>query len=271
MFTASAQPSPEGTSSMPASGARVNSVGGPQPEHHAHAQFTLEPVPHKAATITPLRPGRYEVKFTVDEEMRGKLEQLQELLRHQVPNGDVAIILARATDLLLEKTRKARFAETSRPRANKPPASLGCARQATETATHTRAEGTRAAAETESRAAGSDGPARDRIATDLTASRYVPRSVVREVYARDGRQCTFVSAEGRRCLERGFLELHHHDVPYARGGAATADNLRTVCRSHNALYAERDLGRAFMRSKLAHARSPESVEPNARVLRRPHT
>lgn len=90
-------------------------------------------------------------------------------------------------------------------------------------------------------------------------SRYIPRSVVREVHARDGGQCTFVSSDGRRCRERGFLELHHHDTPYARGGGPTADNLRIVCRAHNALFAERDFGAAFMQAKLAAARSRRIV------------
>jgi hypothetical protein len=63
-----------------------------------------------------------------------------------------------------------------------------------------------------------------------------------------------VSSDGRRCSERGFLEFHHHDIPYAKGGAATIENIRLVCRAHNALLAERDFGRTFMRSKLLHAR-----------------
>jgi hypothetical protein len=70
--------------------------------------------------------------------------------------------------------------------------------------------------------------------------------VVREVHARDEGQCTFVSEDGRRCCARGFLELHHH-APFARGGASTPDNLKLMCRAHNALLAERDYGAEFMR------------------------
>jgi hypothetical protein len=81
-------------------------------------------------------------------------------------------------------------------------------------------------------------------------SRYIPRKVLREVYARDLGQCTFVSPEGRRCAARGFLEVHHHNTTFARGGEASAANLRLTCRVHNALLAERDYGRAFMKDKL---------------------
>ena len=73
--------------------------------------------------------------------------------------------------------------------------------------------------------------------------------MVRDVHARDAEQCTFVSSDGKRCRARGFLELHHHDVPFARGGEATVEHLRLVCRAHNALFAERDDGSAFVRSK----------------------
>jgi hypothetical protein len=84
-------------------------------------------------------------------------------------------------------------------------------------------------------------------------SRYIPRAVVREVYARDAGQCTFVSSEGRRCAARGFLEVHHHSTSFARGGAATADNLRLTCREHNFFFAEQELGRQFMQQKLREA------------------
>jgi hypothetical protein len=85
-------------------------------------------------------------------------------------------------------------------------------------------------------------------------SRYVPRDVLREVYARDGGQCSYVSADGRRCPARGFLEVHHHEA-FARGGEATFDNLRLACRAHNFWLAERELGRAFVQGKLRRASS----------------
>ena len=85
-------------------------------------------------------------------------------------------------------------------------------------------------------------------------SRYIPRAVLREVYVRDSGQCTFVSAEGRRCSARGFLQVHHHGTTYARGGEATIDNLRLTCRDHNMLFARRDYGGQFMQEKIAQKR-----------------
>jgi 5-methylcytosine-specific restriction endonuclease McrA len=77
---------------------------------------------------------------------------------------------------------------------------------------------------------------------------YVPRAVRREVFARDGEQCTFVDAAGRRCESHTLLELDHVTAR-ARGGTDCADNLRGRCRQHNALAAERDFGRALIERK----------------------
>ena len=49
--------------------------------------------------------------------------------------------------------------------------------------------------------------------------RHIPARVKREVWERDGGQCTFVSESGHRCEERKFLEFDHIEA-VARGGAA---------------------------------------------------
>lgn len=66
-------------------------------------------------------------------------------------------------------------------------------------------------------------------------------AVRREVFERDGEQCTYVDGEGNRCRERGRLELDHV-VPRALGGDDTATNLRVRCQTHNLLDAEEKLG-----------------------------
>ena len=76
-------------------------------------------------------------------------------------------------------------------------------------------------------------------------SRRIPAAVRREVWRRDGARCAFVGAEGR-CAERGFLELHHV-VPFAEGGAASAENIELRCRAHNQYEAEQHFGPLFVR------------------------
>lgn len=78
--------------------------------------------------------------------------------------------------------------------------------------------------------------------------RYIANEVRREVHARDGEQCAFVSEEGVRCTERGFLEFDHR-TPVALGGKPTVDKMRLLCRAHNQYEAERLLGADFMRAK----------------------
>lgn len=344
--------------------------------------FQLKSPPPSVSSTTPLSPGRYLIAFTASRSMHDTLERLRNLLRHQVPDGNLAIILERAAVLLLEKTMKERFAQTKKrshsragdssnggsvvPPSQSVPAADGggtclssvvgtqlpCSSESTESQTlDTRshpngppsrhalagtADATGAcvsatqppdprsrsvesgrcgstderamdrsvqsahsetyryetgphAAEasanlTDSHSATSDRSAGNSIAcrglpqlcpeevelqrsksgaaSTARSSRYVPREVVRAVHARDGEQCTFVSADGRRCEARTFLELHHHETPHAKGGSSTTANLRLVCRAHNALFAERDFGRALMQSKLVHARQRKSVATN---------
>ena len=71
----------------------------------------------------------------------------------------------------------------------------------------------------------------------VEGSRNVAAGIKRVVWARDGGGCAFVSASGRRCSERGFLEYHHVE-PYAVGGQATIANIQLRCRAHNGYEAD---------------------------------
>jgi hypothetical protein len=65
--------------------------------------------------------------------------------------------------------------------------------------------------------------------------------VKRTAWARDEGRCAYVSADGRRCAERTFLEFHHIE-PFAKGGPATIENIALRCRRHNQHEAERVFG-----------------------------
>jgi 5-methylcytosine-specific restriction endonuclease McrA len=75
--------------------------------------------------------------------------------------------------------------------------------------------------------------------------RHIPAEVKRQVWKRDQGRCTFVSASGRRCDARRFLEYDHIE-PVARGGKSTFENLRLRCRAHNQYEAECEFGAGFM-------------------------
>jgi hypothetical protein len=69
--------------------------------------------------VTPLAAERYALQVTIDGRTREKLEYAQSLLAHQVPFRDVAQVLDRALDALIEKLEKSKFAATSKPRTTK--------------------------------------------------------------------------------------------------------------------------------------------------------
>src|SRR5690606_7276229 len=73
--------------------------------------------PRRDPHPTPLAPGRYRLQVTIDQSTRDKLEQLQDLLAHQLPKGDVATILERAFDALLVQVHKRKTGITAKPRA----------------------------------------------------------------------------------------------------------------------------------------------------------
>ena len=77
------------------------------------------------------------------------------------------------------------------------------------------------------------------------SSRYIPAPVRRAVRERDGDQCAFVNARGRRCKARAGLELHHKQ-PFGRGGDHNPDNIQMMCRAHNGYLAEQDYGKDLM-------------------------
>ncbi len=79
-------------------------------------------------------------------------------------------------------------------------------------------------------------------------SRHIPDDVQRAVWERDGGCCSFVSESGHRCEARKLVEFDHIEA-FARGGEATVDGVRLLCRAHNHYEAERTFGAEFMRQK----------------------
>jgi hypothetical protein len=68
-----------------------------------------------------------------------------------------------------------------------------------------------------------------------------PAAVRRAVYADDDGRCTYVSADGRRCNSRRYLQFDHV-VAKASGGRFERTNVRLLCGPHNRLMAERTFG-----------------------------
>jgi 5-methylcytosine-specific restriction endonuclease McrA len=95
-------------------------------------------------------------------------------------------------------------------------------------------------------------------------SRHIPGAIKREVFLRDGGQCTFVDDRGRRCSERGGLELDHVHG-FARDPHHSVDGLRLRCRPHNQHAAEQPYGREGVERG---RRRSERLRARARLARR---
>ena len=141
-------------------------------------RFPTRPDP---AVVAPLGLQRYRVQFTARSETCDKLRLAQDLLRHQLPDGDLGEIVDRAVTLLIETLAKEKFAAAARPRT---------------------------------RLQGENGG-------QTSGSRHIPAEVKRTVWRRDGGRCAFVAHNGRRCNERGFLEFHHVEPFSAGGEATS--------------------------------------------------
>jgi len=73
----------------------------------------------RPAVIRPLAPERYKVQFTVSGETFEKLRRAQDLMRHCVPDGDVAAIFDRALTILLEHLDRTKLAAAYDPRTSR--------------------------------------------------------------------------------------------------------------------------------------------------------
>jgi 5-methylcytosine-specific restriction endonuclease McrA len=156
--------------------------------------------------VVALSPRRYKIEITVDQDTHDKLRILQDLLSHQNPDADPAVIVSQALDLLLTETLKKKAAMTNQPRRKRE----------------------------------SDGSQ-----PEEKRSRAIPAAIRREVWKRDSGRCAFTDDRGKRCSSSRAVE-YHHIHPYGKGGGHEGENIALRCRAHNQHQADLDFGRGFM-------------------------
>ena len=79
---------------------------------------TSSPASHRPL-VEPLTPDRYRLQLTMDQDAHDDLRCLQDLLRREIPDGDPAVIVARALQVLRRATEKKAFSATSKPRPSR--------------------------------------------------------------------------------------------------------------------------------------------------------
>jgi len=80
----------------------------------------LDPDPVVPTKVEPLAGGRVRLEVVLDEQVCAALEEAITLDRHLDPQGDIGQLLGRALGQYVRTRRKARLAESSRPRAPRP-------------------------------------------------------------------------------------------------------------------------------------------------------
>jgi hypothetical protein len=200
----------------------------------------LHTTAHSARPLEPLGNQRYAIRFTADREFHAQIQELKSLMRHQVPDGDVGEILAKAVAVLLKQVRARKFGECSTPRSARRKRVVQT-EQAERVQPAQRVEST----ERTEPAEGVVPVERTTQVVTCSPSRWIPAAIRRAVSKRDGERCTFVSGTGRRCDSRDFLEFHHRR-PWARHRSHAIDGITLRCRAHNQYEAERDFGAKHM-------------------------
>jgi hypothetical protein len=76
----------------------------------------IAPQPYARAIIAPLGPDAFKIQFTANRRQRDKLLRARDLLRHRIPDGDLAAVIEAALDVLIEQVEKERFATGRKPR-----------------------------------------------------------------------------------------------------------------------------------------------------------
>jgi hypothetical protein len=208
--------------------------------------------------------GCYLLQLNVSTALKHKLELARDLMSHANPSGDLAVVVERALDELNDRLQSRRFAQTKSVRAR------GAERQRVDPVPAGVHGGARAEADT----AGSpprtatpstsidqcpaDSTNWSRLSHSKTEGRraHLRHDVRRAVVQRDGQRCAFVGDDGHRCEARAFLQFHHQRA-WALGGADTAENLSLMCRAHNRLLAERELGAERVAQAIGDRRSRE--------------
>ena len=196
-------------------------------------------------------------------------------MRSEVPDGDLAAVIEAAVTLKLERLEARRFAATktlrkepSKPmspqvvRAEAASPEAASPRVARSEAVSPKPVGREAVSrEAVSREAVSREPVSAQVPSSEVrrrlSSRYIPAAVRRVVWTRDGGQCAYLDAQGRRCSQRARLEFHHRR-PFDMGGDHGPENIALLCRVHNDYIAEHDYGREHVEAWRSRRRSAEA-------------
>ncbi len=169
----------------------------------------------------PLTDKHTLLQVTVEHETLELIHELKDLLSHEIPNGDLNLVLKRIAKIGLDNLKKTKGRSESKK----------------EMQTLIDSE-TRELTEQDLL---SEKPCAKNLVNStnpFTSSIYrqkrkaIPIEVRRQVFARGNYRCEFVSENGHRCESKHQLEVDHR-LPYSQGGSNDYGNLQICCSNHN--------------------------------------
>jgi 5-methylcytosine-specific restriction endonuclease McrA len=189
-----------------------------------------------------------KIDFFAKEGLATKIERAREILRHKHPQGKLGDIFDEVLEFYLEKKapeRKiARIEKAAGVKEEKSTALTPKGNQKEERSV----QGVYKDVQEEMNEEIQENNEREK---DLRSSkegriqtRYIPQEIRREVWKRDGGECGYRAPDGRRCQERGGIEIDHR-IPFSLGGESTVENLQLLCRTHNQWRAFKSFGESY--------------------------
>ena len=187
--------------------------------------------------IRPITKNRTELRFTVDESVAAKLEQLKNL----VGNASLENIFEQALNLLIEQKAKKRGADvlTSGEKSGLDEKSKSTLPEKWNSKLHHLN-----ASKPDTSEPDTSKPDTSETKIVNPYSRFIPIDWKRAIHARSGGQCEFmgdknqIQPSSRRCISRYYLQIDHI-LPLAEGGKTELSNLRHLCAQHNRSEARR--------------------------------
>ena len=181
-----------------------------------------------------LTPDKTELKLVAEEKLMQNIQRLRELSAHKNPNLSYAEIFLMSTEFMLEKIDPQRQEQKRERKQVK------------------KEEGKNKviASSLENLAVQNSATPLENQATHFSTSSVDPHFVTaknrRDTLRHADWQCEHVDEKtGLRCTSRWALEVDHCK-PVALGGSSSPENLRCLCRTHNAYAAVKIFGKEKM-------------------------
>lgn len=177
-----------------------------------------------------------QLQVTVDQETLALLQEVKNLLSHEIPDGNLNKVLKRISKISIEALKKQKGRNTPTdfhtithkqeiPDFHSP-------KMTTTSPVVASSSGTSVGVESfEMKSPKIELDHRSSKQCE-TRNRYISQAIRRLVFEKAQGCCEFIGANGKRCQSRYQLEIDHQ-VPWSHGGSNDEANLKLHCRTHN--------------------------------------